>query len=141
VVLQLPELSGSLEWNTLHLYTTRILSVGVPGDDNANGVVEWVDNGAAENWVPASTRRRPVGSRLSPPYLGKLFFGQSSGSGAASLTAEPLPLAVPEDKSTNSVVRARQNTSIAKWETLLATTRRDATGSGKVTFISFGISF
>jgi T5SS/PEP-CTERM-associated repeat protein len=41
--LQLPTLPNGLQWNTSQLYTAGVLSVGVPGDFNGNGVVDAAD--------------------------------------------------------------------------------------------------
>jgi hypothetical protein len=41
--IQLPPLAGNLIWNTSQLYTTGVLSVGVPGDYNNDGNVNAAD--------------------------------------------------------------------------------------------------
>ncbi|MEX2168349.1 MAG: hypothetical protein WD851_03490 [Pirellulales bacterium] len=41
--INLPEISGGLQWNTSQLYTTGVLSVSLAGDYNGNGLVDAAD--------------------------------------------------------------------------------------------------
>src|SRR6185436_19049683 len=72
--LQLPTLAGGLQWNTLQLYTAGVLSVGLPGDFNANGVVDVADYVV---W------RKRNGSQTDY-NVWRSHFGQPPGSGSGS---------------------------------------------------------
>ena len=79
--LSLPTLSGSLTWNTSQLYTAGILSVGQPGDFNANGVVDTTDYVV---W------RKRNGS-TTDYNMWRSHFGQPPGSGAGAITSASVP--------------------------------------------------
>ena len=84
--LQLPALTGGLVWDTSQLYTTGVLSVGLPGDFNFNGVVDGADYVV---W------RKGLGTIYTQnDYdVWRAHFGQSvgSGSGVGANTAVPEP--------------------------------------------------
>ena len=82
--LQLPALSGSLVWNTTQLYTAGILSVGLPGDYNANGTVDAADYVI---W------RKGLGTiyTQSDFNVWRANFGQTAGSGASAVENGAVP--------------------------------------------------
>jgi T5SS/PEP-CTERM-associated repeat protein len=84
--IQLPALPNGLQWNTSQLYTTGVLSVGIPGDFNGNGVVDAADYVV---W------RKGLGTIYNQnDYTAwRSRFGQSGGSGAGASvnTAVPEP--------------------------------------------------
>ena len=84
--LQLPTLSGSLVWNTTQLYTAGILSVGLPGDYNANGMVD-----AADYVVWRKTYGTQAGFDLWRSHFGQMA---GNGSGASANAAVPEPSAL-----------------------------------------------
>ncbi len=93
--LQLPTLSAGLMWNTSQLYTAGILSVGLPGDFNGNGMVDAADFIA---W------RKGLGTLYTQDdyNLWRSNFGHTAGSGAgaggfnSSVIAGSARVAVPE---------------------------------------------
>lgn len=87
--IQLPALSGSLQWNTSQLYTTRTLSVILPGDFNADGKVDAADYVV---W-------RKTGGAQHAYNVWRAHFGQTAASGVALPSAESLPAVVPEPAS------------------------------------------
>ena len=86
LALQLPALAGGLAWNTSQLYTTGVLSVGLPGDFNSNGVVDAADYVV---W------RKGLGTTYTQNdyNVWRAHFGQAAGSGsvATATTAVPEP--------------------------------------------------
>jgi T5SS/PEP-CTERM-associated repeat protein len=87
--IQLPTLAGSLAWNTSQLYTTGVLSVvspGLPGDFNNNGVVDAADYVV---W------RKGLGTTYTKADydVWRANFGQTAGnaSGASANAAVPEP--------------------------------------------------
>jgi hypothetical protein len=85
----LPPLPGGLQWNTLQLYTSGILSVSIPGDFNLNGKV---DAGDYVVW------RKYAGSQTDY-NLWRSHFGQTVGSGSgqsvgAEGTMVPEPITI-----------------------------------------------
>jgi T5SS/PEP-CTERM-associated repeat protein len=87
--LQLPALAGGLAWNTSQLYTTGVLSVGLPGDFNSNGIVDAADYVV---W------RKGLGTTYTQADydVWRTHFGQTAGSDAALPSAESLSATVPE---------------------------------------------
>ena len=75
--IQLPGLGGGLQWNTTQLYTTGVISVGLPGDFNHDGTV---DAAAYVLW------RKKFRRHLHPGRLHHL--ARTSGKPPA---AEPVP--------------------------------------------------
>jgi T5SS/PEP-CTERM-associated repeat protein len=99
--LSLPTLAG-LTWNTSQLYTNGVLSLvstGVPGDYNANGVVDaadyvvWRDNQGTTHALPNDPIGGTIGSLQYDQW--RAHFGQTAGRGT-SATAN---VAVPEPAS------------------------------------------
>ena len=84
--IELPALAGGLVWNTSQLYTAGVLSVGLPGDFNANGVVDAADYVI---W------RKGLGTIYTQDdyNLWRTNFGRPGGSGAGvdANTAVPEP--------------------------------------------------
>jgi hypothetical protein len=84
--LQLPTLSGGLQWNTSQLYTTGELSVSLPGDYNQNGTVDAADYVV---W------RKGLGTTYTQTDydVWRAHFGQtiSSGAGAGGSAIVPEP--------------------------------------------------
>ena len=70
--IQLPTLSGGLQWNTSQLYTTGVISVALPGDFNGNGIVDAADYVV---W------RKSDGSQNGYATW-RAHFGQTAGGGA-----------------------------------------------------------
>jgi hypothetical protein len=87
--LQLPFLSGGLTWNTSQLYTTGVLSVGIPGDYNGNGVVDAPDYVVWRNGLGTTYTQNDYN-------VWRAHFGQSGGSGAGA----GVNTAVPEPTTT-----------------------------------------
>ena len=100
LTIDLPVLSGSLDWDTSQLYVSGVLAVvsNLPGDYNGNGVVDAADY---------TVWRNNLGSGMSLPNdntagVGqddyerwKTHFGETVG-GAGSAGASPSQSAVPE---------------------------------------------
>ena len=85
--LNLPALTGSLQWDTSQLYVTGLLSVVFPGDYNHDGTVDAADYVV---W-------RKTGINGQQGYdTWRANFGVTAGSGAALPSANPLSAAVPE---------------------------------------------
>jgi len=82
--VELPALAGGLQWNTSQLYTAGVLSVGLPGDYNANGAVDAADYVV---W------RKGLGTTYTQNdyNVWRSNFGDTAGSGAASNAAVPEP--------------------------------------------------
>jgi hypothetical protein len=84
--ITLPVLGAGLAWNTSQLFVSGVLSVGVAGDFNGNGVVEAADYVV---W------RKKLGTIYMPSDydVWRSHFGQSagSGSGASANAAVPEP--------------------------------------------------
>ena len=96
--LQLPALSGGLQWNTSQLYTTGVISVTSPvllGDYNNNGIVDaadyvvWRDNEGTNNALANDPLGGTIGSGQYNQW--RANFGTTAGSGADSIN-----IAVPE---------------------------------------------
>ena len=90
--LQLPTLGSGLTWNTSQLYATGVLSVvsaGVPGDYNNNGVVDAADYVLWRNFNNTNTtlpNDTTPGTVDNADYaVWRAHFGQTAGSG--SITA------------------------------------------------------
>jgi hypothetical protein len=90
----LPTLGAGLTWNTSQLYTAGVLSIGVPGDFNANGTVE------ASDYL---VWRKGLGAIYTQgDYdVWRANFGKAAGSGSAMLLlpAASTGAAVPEPTS------------------------------------------
>ena len=85
--LNLPALTGSLQWDTSQLYVTGLLSAVFPGDYNHDGTVDAADYVV---W-------RKTGINGQQGYdTWRANFGVTAGSGAALPSANPLSAAVPE---------------------------------------------
>jgi hypothetical protein len=84
--LQLPALSGGLEWNTTQLYTNGVLSVALPGDYNFDSTVDAADYVV---W------RKGIGIASTPENynLWRTNFGRSASGGSASNATAPEPTA------------------------------------------------
>jgi autotransporter-associated beta strand protein len=83
--LQLPTLAGGLVWNTSQLYTAGVLSVGLPGDFNFNGIVDAADYVV---W------RKGLGTTYTQNdyNVWRANFGATAGSGAtAGLPSSAVP--------------------------------------------------
>ena len=82
--LQLPTLAGGLAWNTSQLYTTGLLSVGLLGDFDFNGVVNAADYVV---W------RKGLGTTYTQNdySVWRSQFGQLAGSGAGTNTNAAVP--------------------------------------------------
>ena len=82
--LQLPALAGGLVWDTSQLYTTGVLSVGLPGDFDFNGVVDAADYVV---W------RKGLGTTYTQNdyNVWRTHFGQSAGSSAGASTNATVP--------------------------------------------------
>jgi T5SS/PEP-CTERM-associated repeat protein len=100
--IQLPALGGNLSWDTSQLYVSGVLSVvsaGLPGDYNGNGVVDtadyvvWRKNQGTTHTLPND----PIGGTIGTAQYDqwRTHFGQPLGSGAALPSAESLST-VPE---------------------------------------------
>jgi hypothetical protein len=101
--IQLPTLSGGLAWNTSQLYTTGVLSVvsaGVPGDYNNNGVVDaadyvvWRKNNNTAATLPNDSTPGMVDN--SDYTVWRSHFGQTAGAGSGlgvAIGAVPEPAA------------------------------------------------
>jgi hypothetical protein len=89
--IQLPSLAVGLTWNTSQLYTTgtlSVVSVGLPGDFNHNGVVDAADYVV---W------RKGLGTVYSQSdyNIWRAHFGETAGSGtSATVNAVPEPAAL-----------------------------------------------
>jgi T5SS/PEP-CTERM-associated repeat protein len=89
--IQLPSLAAGLTWNTSQLYTTgtlSVVSIGLPGDFNHNGVVDAVDYVV---W------RKGLGTTYSQSVynIWRAHFGQTAGSGTSAIVnAVPEPAAL-----------------------------------------------
>jgi hypothetical protein len=81
--INLPMLSG-LAWNTSELYTSGVLSVGLAGDYNNNGVVDAADY---------TVWRKGLGTTyMQADYdVWRAHFGETAGSGAGSTANVPVP--------------------------------------------------
>jgi hypothetical protein len=86
--IQLPTLGSDLVWDTNQLYTSGVLSVvsaGLPGDYNSNGVVDaadyvmWRKNQGTANTLPND----PIGGAIGTAQYNnwRAHFGQTAGSG------------------------------------------------------------
>ena len=82
--LHLPALAGGRVWNTSQLYTTGVLSVGLAGDFNFNGVVDAADYVV---W------RKGLGTTYTQNdyNVWRTHFGQSAGSGVGTSTNAAVP--------------------------------------------------
>jgi hypothetical protein len=87
--IQLPILAGSLQWDTSKLYANGVLAATLSGDFNGNGTVDAADYIV---W------RKGLGTTYTQNdyNIWRTHFGETFGSGAALLSAEPLSAAVPE---------------------------------------------
>jgi hypothetical protein len=90
--LVLPALGGGLGWNTSQLYTTgvvSVVSVGVPGDYNSNGVVDagdyivWRKNQGTTHVLPNDSIGGTIGMAQFDQW--RAHFGQPPGSGAGAI--------------------------------------------------------
>lgn len=99
--LSLPALAGGLTWNTSQLYTTGVVSVvsaGLPGDYNSNGVVDAGDYVLYRKYLGTThvLPNDPTGGTIGAVQYTtwRNHFGQSAGSGGSgglSGTALPEP--------------------------------------------------
>ena len=82
--IELPALAGGLAWNTSQLYTAGVLSVGLPGDFNANGMVDAADYVV---W------RKGLGTIYTQNdyNVWRTNFGQPGGSGAGATANAAVP--------------------------------------------------
>jgi hypothetical protein len=96
----LPTLDPGLSWNVVYSATSVSLAVvsGVPGDFNANGVVDAADYVAWRNNVGSTTAlpNDSIGGTIGPAQFNewRSHFGQTSGSGSGTIAADGA--AVPE---------------------------------------------
>ena len=117
--LSLPALTGGLTWNTSQLYTTGVLSVvsaGITGDYNNNGIVDAADYVVWRNVQGTSTvlPNDPTGGTIGPAQYAtwRSHFGQTAGSGAGSTNITNA--AVPEPASAALLLIAATGT-FAAW--------------------------
>jgi hypothetical protein len=85
--IQLPALTGGLQWNTSQLYTTGILSVAapsLPGDYNNNGIVDAADYVAWRKGLGATFTQNDY-------EVWRANFGQQSNSGSGALANVAVP--------------------------------------------------
>jgi hypothetical protein len=101
--LSLPALSGGLSWNTSQLYTAGILSVGLPGDYNANGTVDGADYVV---W-------RKAGGTPEAYSLWRAHYGEPPSGAASSYANSPLS-AVPEPSTVLLLILAAANAPIRR---------------------------
>ena len=82
--MQLPALSGSLQWDTSKLYTTGVVSVVLLGDFNGNGIVDAADYVI---W------RKGLGTIYTQAdyNVWRNQFGKSAGGGAGISTNAAVP--------------------------------------------------
>jgi fibronectin-binding autotransporter adhesin len=96
--LSLPTLGGGLSWNTAQLYTTgtlSVVSVGISGDYDNNGVVDaadfvvWRKNQGTTNVLAND----PIGGTIGTAQYDqwRSHFGQPSGSGAGATMNATIP--------------------------------------------------
>ena len=92
--LSLPTLTG-LAWNTSQLYTTGVLSVGIPGDYNLNGVVDaadyvvWRKNAGTTNMLPNDLIGGTIGTAQFNQWL------PTSADLLRAPAAAPMPRRMP----------------------------------------------
>jgi fibronectin-binding autotransporter adhesin len=105
--LQLPSLGGSLAWDATQLYTSGVLSVisvGVPGDYNNNGMVDSADYVLWRKGGPLANEVDAPGTVNGVDYTAwRARFGNPGGSGS---TGGSLALAVPEPASSAVLIMA-----------------------------------
>jgi hypothetical protein len=95
--IQLPALSGPLQWDTSRLYTAGILAVILPGDYNNNGIVDAADYIVWRNTLGQSgTGLAADGNNNGIIDAGdfdvwRSHFGQTAGSGADISTNDAVP--------------------------------------------------
>ena len=92
--LSLPALGAGLVWNLSNLYTTGVLSVGVPGDYNNNGEVDAADYVLWRNGGPLANEVDNPGTVNAQDYTAwRARFGNAAGSGSgAVVTSVPEPV-------------------------------------------------
>jgi T5SS/PEP-CTERM-associated repeat protein len=93
--VNLPALTGSLQWDTSQLYISGVLSVVLPGDYNGNGVldaadyVEWrKDQGTTHTLL-----NDPIGGTIGMAQYNqwRAHFGQPQGSGSSVSASAAVP--------------------------------------------------
>ena len=94
-VLQLPTLTGALQWNASQLYTAGVLSVVLPGDYNGNGIVDTADYTVWRNGLGSIYTQADYDVWKS--HFGAVSPGNWAGSGAAATSS--IHTAVPEPSS------------------------------------------
>jgi hypothetical protein len=98
--LMLPALSDGLAWDISQLYVTGVLSVGLLGDFNNDGVVDAADYTVWQDTLGSTTALAADGDASGAVDPGdydvwKANFGQTAGSGLA-IPSETLSATVPE---------------------------------------------
>jgi hypothetical protein len=93
----LPTLSSGLTWNTSQLYDTGILSVGLSGDYNQNGVVDAADYVVWRNNLGSTTNLTADGDVNGIVDSGdynywRARFGNTAGATSSSTAAVPEPM-------------------------------------------------
>jgi hypothetical protein len=93
----LPTLSSGLTWNTLQLYDTGILSVGLSGDYNQNGVVDAADYVVWRNNLGSTINLTADGDANGIVDSGdynywRARFGNTAGATSSSTAAVPEPM-------------------------------------------------
>jgi autotransporter-associated beta strand protein len=95
--LQLPALDANLMWNSWQLYSAGVLSVGLAGDYNLNGIVD------AADYVVWRNSQGQIGGGLAADGNGngqidsgdldvwRAHFGQTAGSGAGASANATVP--------------------------------------------------
>jgi hypothetical protein len=100
--LQLPALGADLMWNASQLYTAGVLSVGLAGDYNLNGVVDSADyvvwrNMLGQIGTALAADGNANGQIDNGDYnVWRSHFGQSAGSGSLVADSVSFSSAVPE---------------------------------------------
>jgi hypothetical protein len=116
--LHLPTLAGALAWNTSQLYTTGVLSVvslGVPGDYNNNGVVDaadyvlWRKNNNTAVTQPNDATPR---TSLADYDVWRAHFGQPPGSGSGAIGSANV--AVPEPAASTLLLLTMMGLSLRR---------------------------
>jgi T5SS/PEP-CTERM-associated repeat protein len=82
--VNLPALTGSLQWDTSQLYTSGVLSVALPGDYNHNGIVDAADYTLWRDGLGTTYTQADYD-------VWKSNFGNHSGSGSSANAGVPEP--------------------------------------------------
>jgi hypothetical protein len=90
--VNLPELSGALQWDKSRLYSDGVLSVILPGDYNNNGTVDSADYVLWRNGGPLANEVSNPGTVEAQDYTEwRTRFGNTQSGSAASLQTIPEP--------------------------------------------------